>query len=128
MFENKTQDDARKEILELVKEYHDKFHNIKKEFNEGDRITYASRVYDSEEMVNLVDASLEFWLTAGRYFDEFEKEFGKQFGTKYVSLVNSGSSANLLAFMTLTSPLLGERQVKRCDEVIKVSCGFPTSV
>ena len=124
MFENKTQEDARKEILELVKEYHDKFHNIK----EGDRITYASRVYDSEEMVNLVDASLEFWLTAGRYFDEFEKEFGKQFGTKYVSLVNSGSSANLLAFMTLTSPLLGERQVKRGDEVITVACGFPTTV
>ena len=128
MFENKTQDDDRKEILELVKEYHDKFHNIKKEFKEGDRITYASRVYDSEEMVNLVDASLEFWLTAGRYFDEFEKEFGKQFGTKYVSLVNSGSSANLLAFMTLTSPLLGERQVKRGDEVITVACGFPTTV
>ena len=89
MFENKTQDDARKEILELVKEYHDKFHNIKKEFKEGDRITYASRVYDSEEMVNLVDASLEFWLTAGSPFDDFEKEFGKQLGTKYVSLVNS---------------------------------------
>lgn len=128
MFENKTREDAHKEILELVKEYHDKFHNIKKEFKEGDRITYASRVYDSEEMVNLVDASLEFWLTAGRYFDEFEKEFGKQFGAKYVSLVNSGSSANLLAFMTLTSPLLGERQVKRGDEVITVACGFPTTV
>ena len=128
MFENKTEQEARKEILELVKAYHDAYHNKYKEFKEGDRITYASRVYDSQEMVNLVDASLEFWLTAGRYFDEFEREFAKQFGTKFVSLVNSGSSANLLAFMTLTSPLLGERQVKRGDEVITVACGFPTTV
>lgn len=128
MLKNKTQEEARREILELVKEYHDAFHNRKKEFKEGDRITYASRVYDSEEMVNLVDASLEFWLTAGRYFYEFESDFAKQFGVKYVSLVNSGSSANLLAFMTLTSPLLGERQVKRGDEVITVACGFPTTV
>ena len=128
MFENKTEQEARKEILETVKAYHDAYHNKHKEFKEGDRITYASRVYDSQEMVNLVDASLEFWLTAGRYFDEFEREFAKQFGTKFVSLVNSGSSANLLAFMTLTSPLLGERQVKRGDEVITVACGFPTTV
>ena len=128
MLKNKTQEEARREILELVKEYHDAFHNKKKEFKEGDRITYASRVYDSEEMVNLVDASLEFWLTAGRYFYEFESDFAKQFGVKYVSLVNSGSSANLLAFMTLTSPLLGDRQVKRGDEVITVACGFPTTV
>ena len=128
MFENKTEQEARKEILEMVKAYHDAYHNKHKEFKEGDRITYASRVYDSQEMVNLVDASLEFWLTAGKYFDEFEREFAKQFGTKFVSLVNSGSSANLLAFMTLTSPLLGERQVKRGDEVITVACGFPTTV
>ena len=128
MFKNKTEQEARKEILEMVKAYHDAYHNKHKEFKEGDRITYASRVYDSQEMVNLVDASLEFWLTAGRYFDEFEREFAKQFGTKFVSLVNSGSSANLLAFMTLTSPLLGERQVKRGDEVITVACGFPTTV
>ena len=128
MFENKTEQEARKEILETVKAYHDAYHNKYKEFKEGDRITYASRVYDSQEMVNLVDASLEFWLTAGKYFDEFEREFAKQFGTKFVSLVNSGSSANLLAFMTLTSPLLGERQVKRGDEVITVACGFPTTV
>ena len=128
MFENKTEQEARKEILETVKAYHDAYHNKYKEFKEGDRITYASRVYDSQEMGNLVDASLEFWLTAGRYFDEFEREFAKQFGTKFVSLVNSGSSANLLAFMTLTSPLLGERQVKRGDEVITVACGFPTTV
>ena len=128
MFENKTEQEARKEILEMVKAYHDAYHNKHKEFKEGDRITYASRVYDSQEMVNLVDASLEFWLTAGKYFDEFEREFAKQFGTKFVSLVNSGSSANLLAFMTLNSPLLGERQVKRGDEVITVACGFPTTV
>ena len=128
MFENKTEQEARKEILEMVKAYHDAYHNKHKEFKEGDRITYASRVYDSQEMVTRVAASLEFWLTAGKYFDELERELAKQIGTKFVSLVNSGSSANLLAFMTLTSPLLGERQVKRGDEVITVACGFPTTV
>lgn len=78
----------------------------------GDRITYASRVYDSEEMCNLVDSALEFWLTTGRYTEEFEREFAKYLGVKFCSLVNSGSSANSNAFMALTSPLLGERQVK----------------
>lgn len=87
-----------------------------------------SRVYDHEEMVNLVDSSLEFWLTAGRYTDEFEREFAKYLGIKYCSVVNSGSSANLVAFMALTSPLLGERAVKRGDEVITVAAGFPTTV
>ena len=79
-------------------------------------------------MCNLVDSSLEFWLTSGRYTDEFEKNFGKYLNVKYVSLVNSGSSANLIAFMALTSPLLGERAIKRGDEVITVACGFPTTV
>ena len=115
------------QILQLVKEYCEEFH-IKPEYKEGDRIPYASRVYDSDEMVNLVDSALEFWLTSGRYTDEFEKEFAKYLGVKYCSLVNSGSSANLLAFMTLTSPLLGERQIKRGDEVITVAAGFPTTV
>ena len=128
MFENRTEQQARQEILEMVKEYHDHYHNQKKEFHPGDRISYASRVYDHEEMMNLVDASLEFWLTAGRYFDQFEAEFAKQFGTQYVSLVNSGSSANLLAFMALTSPLLEERRILPGDEVITVACGFPTTV
>ena len=113
MFENMNEQQAREEILKQVAAYCDKYHNTKKEFKEGDRIPYASRVYDSEEMVNLVDSSLEFWLTAGRYTDEFEREFSKYLGVRFCSLVNSGSSANLIAFMALTSPLLGERQVKR---------------
>lgn len=128
MFENKTENQAREEILELVKEYCDTFHNQKKTFEEGDRISYASRVYDHKEMVNLVNSSLEFWLTSGHYTDEFEKKFAKYLGVRFCSLVNSGSSANLLAFMTLTSPLLKERQIKRGDEIITVAAGFPTTV
>lgn len=118
---------AREQILAQVAEYCDKFHK-KAPFAEGQRIPYASRVYDKDEMVNLVDSSLEFWLTSGRYTDEFEKRFAEYLGVKYCALVNSGSSANLLAFMTLTSPLLKERAVKRGDEVITVACGFPTTV
>ena len=109
-------------------EYCDTFHNKKEPFQEGQRIPYASRVYDRKEMVNLVDSSLEFWLTSGRYTDEFEKKLAEYLGVRYCSLVNSGSSANLTAFMTLTSPLLGERQIKRGDEVITVAAGFPTTV
>ncbi len=128
MFENKTKEEARDEILKAVDEYCKRYHNIKKEFEPGDRITYASRVYDSKEMTNLVDSALEFWLTSGRYTDEFEKKLGEYLGVRYVSLVNSGSSANLCAFMTLTSPLLRERQVLPGDEIITVACGFPTTV
>ena len=127
MFEKMTEKQAREEILLAVKEYCDTFHN-KKQYKEGDRIPYASRVYDSEEMSNLVDSSLEFWLTSGRYTDQFEKQLGEYLGVKYVSLVNSGSSANLLAFMALTSPLLGDRRICRGDEIITVACGFPTTV
>ena len=101
---------------------------IRKTFEEGQRIPYASRVYDHEEMVNLVDSSLEFWLTAGRYTDQFEKAFAQYLNIPFCALVNSGSSANLVAFMTLTSPLLGERQIKRGDEVITVAAGFPTTI
>ncbi|RGY98915.1 lipopolysaccharide biosynthesis protein RfbH [Clostridium sp. AM58-1XD] len=128
MFENQTEKEARQEILDMVSSYCQKYHNQKKKFQAGDRISYASRVYDQEEMVNLVDSSLEFWLTSGRYTDEFEKELAEYLGVKYCSLVNSGSSANLVAFMTLTSPLLGERRIKRGDEVITVAAGFPTTV
>ena len=128
MFENKTEAQAKEEILAMVAEYADKFHNQKKEFKEGDRIPYASRVYDRDEMVNLVDSSLEFWLTSGRYTEEFEKKLAEYLKVRYCSLVNSGSSANLLAFMALTSPLLGERRVKRGDEIITVAAGFPTTV
>lgn len=127
LFENMSEDQAKEQILEAVKEYCSIYHK-KKPYTEGQRIPYASRVYDSDEMVNLVDSSLEFWLTAGRYTDLFEAEFAKYLGVKYCSLVNSGSSANLLAFMTLTSPLLGERRVLPGDEMITVAAGFPTTV
>ena len=128
MFKNKTEKEAKEEILKLVEEYCDKYHNTNKEWKEGYRISYASRIYNHEEMVNLVDSALEFWLTSGRYTKEFEEEFAKFLNVKYFASVNSGSSANLLAFMTLTSPLLKERQVKRGDEIITVACGFPTTV
>jgi len=128
MFENKTEAQAREEILAMVAEYADKFHNQKKDFKEGERIPYASRVYDKDEMVKLVDSSLDFWLTSGRYTDEFEQKMAEYLKVRYCSLVNSGSSANLIAFMTLTSPLLGDRRVKRGDEIITVACGFPTTV
>lgn len=128
MFDNKTEQEARQEILDLVKEYCDTYHNKKGNFKEGDRIPYASRVYDHDEMVNLVDSSLEFWLTSGRYTDEFEKKLAKYLGVRYCSLVNSGSSANLNAFMALTSPLLGDRRIRRGDKIITVAAGFPTTV
>ena len=124
----KTKDEAKKEILDLVAEYARNYHTPVSGFKEGDRIPYASRVYDENEMVNLVDSSLEFWLTSGRYTDEFEKKFAEFLGIKYCSLVNSGSSANLIAFMALTSPLLGDRRVERGDEIITVAAGFPTTV
>lgn len=127
MFENMTEQQARNEILKMVEEYCKSYHN-QKEYKRGDRIPYASRVYDHEEMVNLVDSSLEFWLTSGRYTETFEREFAKYLDIKYCSLVNSGSSANLLAFMALTSPLLGERRIHRGDEVITVAAGFPTTI
>ena len=122
------QQELHDKILVLVKEYCDKYHNQPKAFHEGDRITYASRVYDHEEMCNLVDSALEFWLTSGRYVREFEAGLSKYLGVKYTAVVNSGSSANLLAFMTLTSPLLKERRIQPGDEVITVAAGFPTTV
>ena len=128
MFENKTEQEAREEILSMVSSYYETYHLNKKPYQRGDRIPYASRVYDAEEMKNLVDSALEFWLTAGRYTDRFEKEFAEYLGVRFVSLVNSGSSANLLAFMTLTSPLLEKRRILPGDEVITVACGFPTTI
>ena len=120
--------EARSQILSLVADYCREFHNKKEAFKEGDRIPYASRVYNEDEMVNLVDSALEFWLTSGRYTDEFEAELARYLGVRYCSLVNSGSSANLLAFMALTSPLLGERRICKGDEIITVAAGFPTTV
>lgn len=128
MFENMTEEQAKKQILDMVADYCDTYHNQKPPFQEGDRIPYASRVYGHEEMCNLVDSALEFWLTSGRYTEEFEKKFADYLGVKFCSLVNSGSSANLNAFMALTSPLLGDRAIRRGDEVITVAAGFPTTV
>ena len=126
-FENMTEKAARQEILKLVKNYCDTYHN-KTDYKEGDYIPYASRVYDYDEMCNLVDSALEFWLTSGRYTEKFEKEFAKYLDINYCTLVNSGSSANLIAFNALTSPLLGERRINRGDEVITVAAGFPTTI
>ena len=123
-----TEQEMRGEILARVREYCEKYHAPKEDFVPGDRLPYAARVYDHEEMENLISSALEFWLTAGRFADEFERAFAAYLGVKHCSLVNSGSSANLLAFMALTSPLLGERAVRRGDEVITVAAGFPTTV
>ena len=128
MFEGRTEEQARAELLQMVKEYYELFHKKEDNYTQGQHIPYASRIYDSEEMCNLVDSALEFWLTAGRYAEQFERELAAYLGIRYCSLVNSGSSANLLAFMALTSPLLGERQVCRGDEIITVAAGFPTTV
>ncbi len=117
----------REKILSQVKEYCEAYHQPKA-FTPGDRIGYAGRVYDHEEMVNLVDSALEFWLTSGRYTEQFETELARILDIKFCSLVNSGSSANLIAFMALTSPLLQERRICRGDEVITVAAGFPTTV
>ena len=125
-----SEQEAREEIKGLVAEYYNQFKKPEQEkaFEEGDRISYASRVYDEKEMLSLTDATLDFWLTTGRFSDEFEKNFAEWIGVRFANLVNSGSSANLIAFMALTSPLLGDRQIKRGDEVITVAAGFPTTV
>ncbi|MCI8338956.1 MAG: lipopolysaccharide biosynthesis protein RfbH [Lachnospiraceae bacterium] len=121
-------EEIRKQILGLTEEYYREAHQKEDAFREGDRIGYAGRVFDQEEMRNLVDSSLDFWLTAGHYTQEFEDGLSEYLGVKYCSLVNSGSSANLLAFMALTSPELGEKRIGRGDEVITVAAGFPTTV
>ena len=123
-----TEQEMRGEILALVRAYAEKYHAPKEGFEPGDRLPYAARLYDHEEMENLVSSALEFWLTAGHYTEEFEHGLAAFLGVKHCSLVNSGSSANLLAFMALTSPLLGERAIRRGDEVITVAAGFPTTV
>lgn len=123
-----SEEEAREQIKALVSEYYHEFKENKKEFKPGDRINYASRVFDDKEMCALTDATLDFWLTTGRFANEFEKSFAEWIGVKYAHLVNSGSSANLLAFMVLTAPELGERQILPGDEVITVACGFPTTV
>lgn len=119
---------ARQDILDAVSAYYHAYKGNKKPFAPGDRITYAARVFDDKEMRNLVESALDFWLTTGRFAEEFEREFAKWLGVKYASLVNSGSSANLIAFSVLTAPELEERQIRRGDEVITVAAGFPTTV
>lgn len=122
-------EELKNKILELTKEYYAEVHGKKKNFVPGETfVNYGGRYFDSVEMVNLVDSSLDFWLTAGPWATKFEKAFAKWLGVKYCSLTNSGSSANLLAFSALTAPELGDRQIKRGDEVITVACGFPTTV
>ena len=127
----KNEAEAREEIKSLVGEFYKEFKEpveSKENFKPGDRISYASRVYDEKEMQSLTDAMLDFWLTTGRFSKEFEKNFAEWIGVKYAHLVNSGSSANLIAFSVLTAPELGDRQIKRGDEVITVACGFPTTI
>lgn len=119
--------DLRYQILELTRKYIRE--KQKEEFLPGKTlIPFARRVFDENEYVNLVDSSLDGWLTAGRYEEEFELKFANFFGIKSCSLVNSGSSANLIALSTLTSKKLGERRIKKGDEVITVAAGFPTTV
>ena len=128
MAEWNNESEAREQIKSLVAQYYHDFKEKKEPFKPGDRISYASRVYDEKEMCALTDATLDFWLTAGRFAEQFERKFASWIGVRFASLVNSGSSANLIAFMALTAPELGDRQIKKGDEVITVACGFPTTV
>ncbi|MDO5318007.1 MAG: lipopolysaccharide biosynthesis protein RfbH [bacterium] len=126
-----TPEELKADILAKTVEYYRLVHAKQQTaaFKPGEsRVNYAGRVFDEREMVNLVDSSLEFWLTYGRYSRQFEKGLADYLGVRFCLLVNSGSSANLLAFSTLTSPLLEDRQVKRGDEVITVAAGFPTTI
>ena len=122
-------EELKEQILKLTREYYNEIHAPKKEFVPGETfVNYGGRYYDDEEMVNLVDSSLDFWLTAGPWAHKFETRLAKWLGVKYCAVCNSGSSANLLAFCALTSPKLGDRAIKRGDEVITVAAGFPTTV
>ena len=122
-------EELKQQILALTKEYYAEVHGQKKPFEAGKTfVNYGGRYFDAEEMVNLVDSSLDFWLTAGPWAHKFETRLAKWLGVNHCALTNSGSSANLLAFYTLTSPKLGDRRIKRGDEVITVACGFPTTV
>ena len=122
-------DELKQQILELTRQYYHEVHEPKTAFVPGEtRVNYGGRFFDDAEMVNLVDASLDFWLTAGPWAHKFETRLAQWLDVKYCSLCNSGSSANLLAFNALTAPELGDRQVRRGDEVITVAAGFPTTV
>lgn len=118
----------KEQINKAIISYYKYKHEDKKKFNRGDKINYAGRVFDEKEIINLVDSALEFWLTSGKYALQFEERFSEFLNVQYCSLTNSGSSANLLAFMALTSTKLGDRRIKKGDEVITVAAGFPTTV
>lgn len=121
--------ELKQQILDLTREYYREVHGQKKEFKPGETfVNYGGRYFDDEEIVNLVDSSLDFWLTAGPWAHKFETRLAKWLGVKYCAVCNSGSSANLLAFYALTSSKLGERAIRRGDEVITVAAGFPTTV
>lgn len=118
----------RQQAIQAAIEYYRHVHAPKRGFAPGDRIPYAGRIFDESEISNLIDSSLDFWLTTGRYAEKFEHEFARFLNVQHCSLTNSGSSANLLAFMALTSPKLGDRRIKKGDEIITVAAGFPTTV
>ncbi|SDW87595.1 CDP-6-deoxy-D-xylo-4-hexulose-3-dehydrase [Lachnospiraceae bacterium KHCPX20] len=120
--------EARAEIKKLVEEYYHTYKEEKNIFEPGDRINYSGRVFDEKDMLSLTDAMLDFWLTTGRFADEFEKRFADFLGIRFAHLVNSGSSANLIAFSVLTAQELGDRRIKPGDEVISVAAAFPTTV
>ena len=122
-------EELKAQILELTREYYKEVHAPKKEFEPGKSfVHYGGRFFNDEEMVNLVDSSLDFWLTQGPWTHKFEHRLANWLGVKYCAVTNSGSSANLLAFYTLTSHKLGDRRIKKGDEVITVAAGFPTTV
>lgn len=122
-------EELKQQILELTREYYKEVHGVKKEFKPGETfVNYGGRYFDEAEVVNLVDSSLDFWLTAGPWAHKFETRLANWLGVKHCAVCNSGSSANLLAFYALTSSKLGGRAIKRGDEVITVAAGFPTTV
>ena len=122
-------EELKAQILELTREYYKEVHAQKKEFEPGKSfVHYGGRYFNDEEMVNLVDSSLDFWLTQGPWTHKFERRLADWLGVKFCAVTNSGSSANLLAFYTLTSHKLGDRRIKKGDEVITVAAGFPTTV
>lgn len=125
---NEREIELRRQVLAAVRKYHQEVYGEKASFLPQDRIPYAGRIFDDDEMTLLADAALDFWLTSGRYADRFEKGLANFLNIPYCAFVNSGSSANLLAFMALTSPIHGDRRIRRGDEVITVACGFPTTV
>ncbi|MHB1357691.1 MAG: lipopolysaccharide biosynthesis protein RfbH [Anaerolineae bacterium] len=120
--------DLRKQILDLVTEYHGAAFPAESFVPGESRVPVSGKVFDADDVRHLVDASLDFWLTTGRYAQVFEREFANLVGTRYALLTNSGSSANLLAVSALTSPMLGDRRLRPGDEVITVASGFPTTV